>query len=614
MSVQGEINRIQQNITNSFNEVSLYGVDIEDSDTSNELPLRISQIGEKIPTKVSQLENDEQYISEKPIYDWDFNYEYPGTTAVSSCTVAVFRIKPNTEYEPCSFRLKITTNADRTKVGSTSWSTTTEQYMTGDFQYEVMLSRTSGSILGWWSVNKMYSISYRPFYYLTVYRGKNKDLGYIVCLRFRDAYNYNTKNYGRDVHVELMNYQGGTIETSFVSKTGSSDVETPAVWDVEGFDYYTSATSDGAGARSNYPTEHNLSVNNGHYQNGDANTYDRLLLSSNIPYVSKYSRVCYGIMAYDKDGGIANLALYGTTYGTTCAAENASTKRTFNTEIGFDISKGLFANFSSGNYAVSTDSKKTYTTSPWAYESYCAMDMRYNDNIVLNASSSRQYTSCNLTYQDGKYVYYRGVIKEDGLFYIRPYSAVPCIFNCYRNSNGKMYREPSYSNYMGTLSTSYLYRDIPTGKYYKCTATSSGGTFSEITQSQVDSWAYKYKRCTTQTIPETVEYDEDGYQYVYWTIGMAAYNSSYLDNTYTCTLSATNPVMWYHNGNIEQYQGYSIQNRLNTLTDDYIKSLSWNSDVIQLLKQILQQAIYQTDQSSNIDNLIAAITNNNEVD
>lgn len=44
MSVQSQINRIKQNINNALTVVSNYGVQIKDTDTSNELASRIAEI------------------------------------------------------------------------------------------------------------------------------------------------------------------------------------------------------------------------------------------------------------------------------------------------------------------------------------------------------------------------------------------------------------------------------------------------------------------------------------------------------------------------------------------------------------------------------------------
>lgn len=45
MSVQSEINRISQNVSDSLDAVASYGVKVQSTDTSNELPARIAEIG-----------------------------------------------------------------------------------------------------------------------------------------------------------------------------------------------------------------------------------------------------------------------------------------------------------------------------------------------------------------------------------------------------------------------------------------------------------------------------------------------------------------------------------------------------------------------------------------
>lgn len=46
MSVQSQINRIKQNINNALTVISTYGVQIQDTDTSNELASRIAEIAD----------------------------------------------------------------------------------------------------------------------------------------------------------------------------------------------------------------------------------------------------------------------------------------------------------------------------------------------------------------------------------------------------------------------------------------------------------------------------------------------------------------------------------------------------------------------------------------
>lgn len=66
MSIASEIERIQTNVTNSLDAVASYGVEVPEGANSNDLPEAINNIGTKIPTKTSQLENDSGFLTEVP--------------------------------------------------------------------------------------------------------------------------------------------------------------------------------------------------------------------------------------------------------------------------------------------------------------------------------------------------------------------------------------------------------------------------------------------------------------------------------------------------------------------------------------------------------------------
>lgn len=95
---------------------------------------------------------------------------------------------------------------------------------------------------------------------------------------------------------------------------------------------------------------------------------------------------------------------------------------------------------------------------------------------------------------------------ENGLFYVAPYDPEPMIVPGYYRSSH--FYVASTGSTVCLLSTSYTYYDIPTGKYYKCTSTSSSGAFTELTTTTLASQP-KYQRAWTQSLPTT----KDGYYY-----------------------------------------------------------------------------------------------------
>lgn len=187
------------------------------------------------------------------------------------------------------------------------------------------------------------------------------------------------------------------------------------------------------------------------------------------------------------------------------------------------------------------------------------------------------YTAgCNFTFEPDKFVYIRGTLNQNtNVFIPAPYDPQPIVIKGYYY-NSKFYHKASGvsgATYVA-LGTNYVYYDITSGKYYKCTNASSPGTFALLGDgSTLDAWTgNKYKKAYTQTLPT----EEDGYYYLQ--LGKAYYNSSYYLGTYQLNLMDTHPVFYYKNGQLCEYTGIGV---VNTVDDQIIAgNKTFNNDLV----------------------------------
>lgn len=304
-------------------------------------------------------------------------------------------------------------------------------------------------------------------------------------------------------HLGIYLYSGNNCNSSSYTRTSKFDIlevsddlevtleETSDLKNYTLMDWYTGKDSDATISIANYN-----GVDVGLQESGDANTnYYERLQNYSIRYKtgSTYRVNGYSIVGLNQSGNLIPISVAGTSE-TTTAYTIANGTRIFNTTEGFDYSKELMYQSTSTDYAVSGATGTSQT-----YPIYPGVDLRYSDNIVASNSSSN-----TLGLTEYKPIYIRGVIKEDGLFYIRPLTV----------------------------------------------------TYSSNT----------YYRATTQDIPTTIEYDEDGYQYTYWFLGYPYYNSSYTTRGYQISLYLNNTMYWFHNGSFQAYDPSESEEEELTMT------------------------------------------------
>lgn len=330
--------------------------------------------------------------------------------------------------------------------------TTTENQTQGF--YDVYWGQ-AGTTITYHIFNNFYSSTYYPIYHHRVLYPKDgqQSKGAHLGVRIQSARNPTTL--ARTYKVNILEYGGCTVAfkdslTTYQSLYNST--------------YYNSGEYNGTSA--------------GLQETGDADTTGRDY--SHSGYLTNGSTLrlppisLYGL---DRENKAQAFSLYSADY--TSSTTNINTARVYNT-AGIDWTRGIWHSNSWTNFAKSAD----LNISPSFM--YYAVDFRYTDNCIAAASA----TTLGLVAR--KPVFFRGYIKEDGLFYLDPLSV----------------------------------------------------TYNNAT----------YKRAWTQDIPTSKTYNGT-YQHVYWKIGDVYYNSSCAGSGYQVNLLVENKLYWYNNNRFEEYGG-----------------------------------------------------------
>ena len=131
-------------------------------------------------------------------------------------------------------------------------------------------------------------------------------------------------------------------------------------------------------------------------------------MSTNYVYNGSTFRMPpYSLLGFDRSGHAQAFSLYSADY--TSSTVNVNTARVYNT-AGIDWTKGICYNTSGTNFAKDAVLQVSLRLAA------SAIDFRYSDNVVASSTAN------TLGMVPYKPVYFRGVIKSDGLFYIAPIS------------------------------------------------------------------------------------------------------------------------------------------------------------------------------------------------
>lgn len=324
--------------------------------------------------------------------------------------------------------------------------------------------------------------SYLHYYVGVSYPSTNANfntIGTHLGVGITSGNNYNSANYKRDTLIEILEVSDDLVVTLDAPEDTKQYTKMP--W----YDANLIAHS----------TLNAVDV--GMQETGDSNTYDRTYMNAARFVVGdKYRVHGYSIVMFTPDDKVVPISVCGTSY-TTTAYTIANGTRVFNTDVGIDYTKGIFYLSTGTNFAVNG-----ITSSSVAYVSLPGIDLRYSDNTLASNTAAN-----TLGIIEPKRVYIRGVIKEDGLFYIRP---------------------------------------------------------AKVTYNKNE-----YYRALVQELPSESEYDDDGYKVVYWLFGFSYYNSSYTTRGYQATLAYDNPMFEINDeGRLAPYINSLIPTQVSQLSND----------------------------------------------
>lgn len=352
--------------------------------------------------------------------------------------------KPDSWYKTWKVKFKVRSYCPSyTNEDSTSW---------------VEIYGRNNGITSYKIYNEFYD---RGHYYINAYpltkTGFDAGYGVAIGVSIRYANNYTNSAHYRTFIVDYYDCEGCTVTL----------LDTPVKWAS-----WTGTGTTNYGGLSTFDAQ-----NRGLRETGDDNSYDLLQMSNN--YLTNGSQFRFApntIFGFDRAGNAQGFSLYSSEY--TGSTVSINTARVYNT-TGIDWTRGLYYKPNGTNHA------KSANLDIHIRNAGTACDLRYTDNCVPSSAAS------TLGMLPRKPVYFRGVIKSDGLFYLAPISV----------------------------------------------------TYNSAT----------YQRVWTQDIPTTIETDGT-YQYVYWFIGYPYYNGSYTNGQYQINLEAENKMYWYHNGRFEKYE------------------------------------------------------------
>ena len=331
-------------------------------------------------------------------------------------------------------------------------------YLNGDSVSWVELYGRNNSVTSYKIFNEFFE---KGHYYIVAYplkeAGFNAGYGVAIGVSIRYAWNYTNSAYYRTFVVDYYDCDNCTITM----------LDTPVKW----------ASWTGTGSTNYGGLQTFDGYTRGLRETGDDNSYDLLQMSSN--YLTNGSQFRFPpntLFGFDRAGYPQAFSLYSSEYASSTTGVN--TARVYNSTTGIDWTKGLWYKADGTNHAKSADLNISIRSAA------SAVDLRYSDNCVANANAT------TLGMVNRRPVFIRGIIKEDGLFYVRPLSV----------------------------------------------------TYSSAT----------YQRFWTQDIPTAVEKDGN-YQYVYWLIGYPYWDSSYAGSLYRVDLQENNKMFWYYDGAFREY-------------------------------------------------------------
>ena len=327
--------------------------------------------------------------------------------------------------------------------------------------YDCILSGTSSVYTVYHMFQSQKNTSYRPFYYHMFHgpnaNGNTAGKGYKIGVNFHSSYlpaptyDWSTgssvvTNFGRTIEVVIDECINCTAELN-----DTLEVEADAYRDDYvklDSSYYTTNTAD-----SNVAGRYSLlsATTQGLYEAGDDNVYTYTQQSANyLKNGTHYDDdtagnsggyfLGYNLLGFDKDGKA--LAISKRTPTATSYDVSVQTTRVY-CDVGFDYKKGIRYYYGTGPFAENADMNiSTQINSS-------GLDFRYSDNCVASTGDTNSLGMVNR-----EPVYLRGILGNDGLFYLDP---IEVTYN--NNTYKRVWVQPGDKDRLSTspFDTSHVY-------------------------------------------------------------------------------------------------------------------------------------------------------------
>lgn len=332
------------------------------------------ELEDALPTKVSQLENDEKYVSEKVLETKEYK-EFIAASNSSGNAGAKYcflKVMPNDYNTPVVVRYRITVTP------SASNTDAYKDYLNAVYDIEVRITRNAIQYVAdnMFASTSYYAIRYNTYWYLATKEGFDADVPHLLGIYTYNGYLPTTATCKRDIKVELIGVVGGEAHlTDELKRFDATDCYSTTI----------------------HTTNSYISTVLGNYHSGDQNStytinysYDAGIQKAGIGTnaISRY------VLCMQKPDLTWEKIVDTSKAYTTATTKDVNTRGFLLNRIRYYNTTTVVAN--GGNIATNCLNSKA-----------ASVDMRYSTNCGTPAD-----------WTAGDYVYLVGKIGSDGLFYL----------------------------------------------------------------------------------------------------------------------------------------------------------------------------------------------------
>ena len=324
-----------------------------------------------------------------------------GTTdSVKNATFYFINVLPSSWQAEWTVKFRLECDFDGTG--------TPDNYQYMHSTHECFISGSRGKYTAYAYFNNINNTTYRVVGYGMLAKvteagfnaGEGHKLG--ITLNYNGlAYQATNANYKRKVKVtliEAVNCTASLLDAPLISHNSDRSDYTKL-----NSTYFPSSSSD-----SNNPGYTSMLdlYNQGLRETGDDNTFNRLYYHDQWTTIGDLALSGYSVFGYDNTGKIQAISVNSSSNQTTNGSTGLDLNRTYNSG-GFDWTRGLFR-WCTNSFDIAGSTNLIHA------DKVNQFDYRYTDNCVNSSSAT------TLSFVSNKYVYLRGTLGSDGLFYLAP--------------------------------------------------------------------------------------------------------------------------------------------------------------------------------------------------